>query len=156
MIEVRKLQKQETFLLEQIAQRDNFEKKLREDMFANETIIQSLKAEIVNYEKKLSDKNIEISHLSSVAAEKEKMREESDGALKQLVREKNDLANQVTSISLRKDALEDEYVHVREEYKELKEQQEILHKTYSLTSARNDQLTDQLSQSEKQGKELEL
>ena len=155
-IEVRKLQKQETFLLEQLAQRDNFEKKLREDMFANETIIQSLKAEIVNYEKKLSDKNIEISHLSSVAAEKEKMREESDGALKQLVREKNDLANQVTSVSLRKDALEDEYVHVREEYKELKERMELLQKTFTATSSHNDQLTEKLAQTQKQCKELSL
>ena len=155
-IEVRKLQEQETILLEQIAQKETFELKLKEDMVANEATIQSLKTEILDYEKKLSDKDLELSHLTLAVAEKEKIRSDSDNALKQLRREKNDLANQVTSISLRKDALEDEFVHVRVEYKELKEQIELLHKTYTLASARNDQLADQLTQSEKQGKELEL
>ena len=119
-IEVRKLKKQETFLLEQIAQKETFEKKIREDMLANESIIQSLKTEIMNYEKNLSDKDIEVAHLTSVVAEKEKMKDASESSVKQLKRDKNDLANQVTSISLRKDALEDEYFHVREEYKDLK------------------------------------
>ena len=155
-IEVRRLQKQETILLEQIVQKETSEKKIREDLLANEAIIQSLKAEIINYEKKLSDKNLETTHLTALVTEKGKMKEDSDSAMKQLVREKNDLANQVTSISLRKDALEDEYFHVREEYKELKEQMELLQKTFTAKSGLNDQLGDKLSQSQKQCKELNL
>ena len=58
--------------------------------------------------------------------EKQKAKEDSETALKRVRKEKNDLSNQITSISLKKDALEDETIHLRDELEELKEQLDVV------------------------------
>ena len=75
-----------------------------------------------------------------------KSKDEVDANMKQLKREKNDLTNQVTSISLRKDAINDEYKHIREEYQILKEQLDSFHKSFSVTSGAKDKLSEKLLQ----------
>ena len=154
--EIRRMRIEETHLLEQLAQKETFEKKIRGDIINNETIISSLKSEIVDYEKKLSSKDTEMTRFKELLSESQKAREESEASLKQLKREKNDLGNQVTSISLRKDALEDEYVHIREEYQILKDQLDIFHKSFSITSDVKEELSDKLLKKEKESRELEV
>ena len=155
-IEIRKMRQQETYLLDQIAQKDNFEKKLRNDLVSNETIISSLKTEILDYEKKISQKDIEITKLNSIISEYQQSKDEVDANVKQLKREKNDLTNQVTSISLRKDAINDEYIHIREEYQILKEQLDSFHKSFSMTSGAKDKLSEKLLLKEKECREFEI
>merc|ERR1712029_596609 len=155
-VEIRKMKQQEIHLLEQISEKEVFERKLRDDVLSNESIISSLKIEIVDYEKKLSAKDTEITNLKSSLSLHQKSKGEVDMNLKQLRKEKNDLTNQLTSISLKRDALEDEYIHTKEEYQILKEQLELFHKSFSARSGANNQLSEEILDKKKVIKELEV
>ena len=98
------------------------EQKLPEDLVSRELVLISLKEEVVACKRKLMDKEKE---LTLVKQEWEAVSAKSEALLEETRQEKNQLSSQVTSVSLARDALEEEARYLREEVAKLKGQEEV-------------------------------
>jgi len=155
-IEINKIKKQEMILQERLVEQETTQNKLREEVSSSEAAIQCLKLEVLNYEKKLAEKESEITKLRMELTEKQKSKEEVDLFLKHLRREKNDLGNQLTSVKLRKDALEDENVHLKEELQEIKDLIDLVHHDFAATALIKEQLAERILDKEREVKEMDF
>ena len=88
--------------------------------------------------------------------EERKSKENIDNALKQMRKQKNDVSNQLVSATLRKDALEDETVHLKEELRQLKDQVDLVQVNFAATAQMKEQLAERLLQSERELKEQKI
>ena len=155
IMEIKRMKQQEIFLQEKVTQHEEFENKLRGELINSESLVFSLKSEVLECQKTIAEKDSELSKVEQVMKERERSKEDSDSKVKNLMREKDDLFNQLTGLKLRKDSLEDEFCHLREEYQDVKEQFDSVHKRFAFNASIKEQLTEKMSQKEKEMKDNE-
>ena len=98
-------------MTECLGQQEQQEQKPLEDLVSRVLVLTSPKEEMLACKRRLDDK--------------EAVSEESEALHEETRQEKNHLSNQLTSVSLARDALEDEARHLREEVGKLKGQHEV-------------------------------
>ena len=153
-IEVQRIKKREEVLIEQVRQQETEDRKLREELVTGELAIAALKEEIIEYERRLGEKETEMARLRLEVQERLKAKEDSDTTLKKTRKERNELSNQITSITLKKDALEDEAVHLRIEVQELREQIEVVQLQLVAAVQGREQMGERLNAREREVKDM--
>merc|ERR1712203_1098655 len=149
-----RIKKREEVLIEQVRQQETEDRKLREELVTGELAIAALKEEIIEYERRLGEKETEMGRLRVEIQERLKAKEESDATLKKTRKERNELSNQITSITLKKDALEDEVVHLRIEVQELREQIEVVQLQLVAAVQGREQMGERLNAREREVKDI--
>ena len=100
------------------------EQKLQGDLVSGELVLTSLKEEALAYKKRLGEKEQELARLRQEVQENQGFKEKSEELLQQTRQEMNQLIDQMTHLSLARDALEGKAGHLKEEVAKLRGEQE--------------------------------
>merc|ERR1719237_1731010 len=134
-VEIQRIKKREEVLIEQVRQQETEDRKLREELVKGELAFAALKEEIIEYERRLGEKETEMARLRVEVQERLKAKEDTDTTLK-------------------KDALEDEVVHLRIEVQELREQVEVVQLQLVAAVQGREQMGERLAAREREVKEM--
>ena len=132
------------------------EQKVQEDIVSRELVLTALTKEGLEYKRRLQDKEQELARLRREVQERQGVEEENEGLLKEAMKEKTQLSDQITHVSLAKDALKDESEHLREEVAKLREQEEVAKLHVANITQGIEQLVSRLASRDREVADLRL
>ena len=118
--QITKMERQEKILVEKVLLHEETETMLKTEISLSQGTISGLREEILVYETRLLRLEKELEEMKQMNVEHGTVQEILEGELRTVKGEKTRLENQLTSLNLRKDAMEDRNTNLQEEIRQLK------------------------------------
>ena len=118
--QITKMERQEKILVEKVLLHEETETKLKAEISLSQGTISGLREEILEYETRLLRLEQELEEMKQMNVEHGTVQEILERELRTVKGEKTRLENQLTSLNLRKDAMEDRNTNLQEEIRQLK------------------------------------